>query len=89
MEITRNQLRKACRVYKCKKINRNSTDEHMVSELLNRMSEEYDMGFTWCLGRNYVRLENRDVAEGNNHEKVDRKAVYEVLKIKNNIFSFK
>lgn len=86
--ITRNQLRKACRIYSVEKINRDSTDEHMVFELLCKMSEKYQMSFTWCLGRNYVDLEDRTISEGSDEEEVNRQAVYEVLKIKNNIFKF-
>jgi len=86
--VTRNQLRKACKEYKVRGINKNSSEETMMEQLLLKMSYTYDMGFSWCLGLISVQLDGFYISEGNKCDIVNRKAIYEVLKKKNNIFNY-
>ncbi len=81
-KLTTKQLRKACKIYNATEFNNSSTKEHLVSRLLLKMSEVYNMGFSWCLGTNYISIDMQNIASGNDSDLVDYQAVCRILQLK-------
>lgn len=69
-----------CKKYKAKV---NKSRRIMIKNLLQKLSENYNMGFTWCLGIHDVIFEGETISIGKSEDKVyDKTICYLICKEK-------